>query len=87
MDSYEENRQTMIAQINENLEVLDNEDLALIIAFMSNIDDYTDEDESDSYDSDDDEYVVDESAMDPNSKEYKKLVSKLSTIALPPISK
>lgn len=81
MDSYEENRQTMIEQINEELEVLDNEDLATIIAFISNLDDYTEEEEE----SDSDEY--EEPDVDPNSKEYKQLVSKLSNIALPPLSK
>ncbi len=56
MDSYEENRQTMIEQINEELEVLDNDDLATVIAFISNLDDYTEEEEESDDDDDEDEY-------------------------------
>ena len=51
---------------------------------LSNLDDYTDEDEDDS--DEDDSSENEEPPMDPNSEEYKQLVSKLSTIALPPIS-
>ena len=85
MDSDDENRTTMIAQINEHLEILDNDDLGAVIAFLSNLQYSDDSDEDDSDEDESSDY--EEPPLDPNSEEYKQLVSKLSSMTLPPISK
>ena len=89
MESEDEVRDSMISQINEHLDLLNNEKLATVMFFLNRLeseseDDSSEDEEDSSEDSSDEEFA--EPTLDPNSEEYQQLVAKLSNIALPPLN-